>query len=90
MQAQIFLGIGFTNWNVIEKYFRMNFLSSLSAKNDLMSLLCRVRVELFISSRSLLRLLAVLSGTLTVENSQRLSDKLLMYIRNKSGPNIDH
>ena len=31
----MFLGIGFTNWNIIEKYFRMNFLSSLSAKNDL-------------------------------------------------------
>ena len=48
------------------------------------------KAHLFISFRSLLRLLAVLSGTLTVENSQRLSDKLLMYIRNKSGPNIDH
>ena len=35
----------FTNWNVIEKYFRMNFLSSRSAKNDLLSLLCRVRFE---------------------------------------------
>ena len=34
MQAQMFLRIGFTNWNVIEKYFRINFLSSLSAKND--------------------------------------------------------
>ena len=88
----MFLGIGFTNWNIIEKYFRMNFLSTLSAKNDLLSLLCRVR--------SLFRLLAVLSGTLTVEIRDettannlglhcRLSDKSLMYIRNKSGPNIE-
>ena len=86
----------------------MNFLSSLSAKNDLLSLLCRVRVEahfplespFVISFRSLLRLLAVLSDTLTVENKDvssannlgmhwRLSDKSLMYTRNKSWPNID-
>ena len=59
----MFLGIGFNNWNVIEKYFRMNFLISLSAKSDLLSLLCRVRVEahfplenLFISLRSLFSL----------------------------------
>ena len=45
MQTQMFLGIGFTNWNVIEKCFKMNFLTSLSAKNDLLSLLCRVRFE---------------------------------------------
>ena len=44
MHAQIFLGIGFTNWNVIGKYFRMNFPTSVSTKNDLVSLLCRVRV----------------------------------------------
>ena len=54
----------------------------------------------FISFRSLFRLLAVLSGTLTVENRVlssannlgllwRLSDKSLMYMRNKSGPNIE-
>ena len=74
MQTQMFLGVGFTNRNVIEKYFRMNFLSSISAKTDLLSLLCKVRVEadfplkahLFISFRSLLRLLAALSGSLTV------------------------
>ena len=45
MQAQLFFRIGLTNWNIIEKYFRINFLSSLSAKYDLLSLLCRVRVE---------------------------------------------
>ena len=45
MQAQMFLGIDFTNWNVIEKYFMMSFLSSHSAKNDLQRLLCKVRVE---------------------------------------------
>ena len=64
-------------WNIIEKYFRMNFLSILSAKNhDLLSLFCIVMAEtqfphesyLFISFRLLLRLLAILSGTLTVEN----------------------
>ena len=84
----MFLGIGFTNWNIIENYFRTNFLSTLSAKNDLLRLLCRVR--------SLFRLLAVLSGTLTVEirddttaNNLGLPDKSLMYIRNKSGPNIE-
>ena len=110
MQAQMFLRIGFTNWNVIEKYFRINFLSSLSAKNDLLNLLDRVRVEAhfplerpfvsFMSFRSLLRSVAVLSGSLAVENRDmspannlelhwRLSDKSVMYIRNKSGPNID-
>ena len=41
----MFLGIGFTNWNVTEKCFGINFLSSFSAKNGLLSLLCRVRVE---------------------------------------------
>ena len=41
----MFLGIGLTNWNIIEKYFRMNFLISLSAKNDLFNLLRRVTVE---------------------------------------------
>ena len=52
----------------------MNFLSSLSAKNDLVSLLSRVRVgahfpleSFFISLRSLFRSLAVLSGTQTEE-----------------------
>ena len=39
------LKIGFTNWNITEKYFWMNFLSSISAKNNLLSLYCRVRVE---------------------------------------------
>ena len=88
----MFLGIDFTNWNVMENYFRMNFLSILSAKNDLLSLLCRVR--------SLFKLLAVLSGTLTVDIRDvssannlglhwRLSDKSLMYFRNKSGTNIE-
>ena len=55
--------------------FSMNFLSSLSAKNDFLNLLCRVRIEAhfplegsFISFRSLFRLLAVLTATLTVEN----------------------
>ena len=59
----MFLRIGFTNWNIIEKYFRTSSLSSLSVKNDLLSLLCRVRVEahfplenLFISLRSLFTL----------------------------------
>ena len=54
------------------------------------------KAHLFISCRSLLRLLAIFPGTLTVENRDvlsvnnlglhwRLSDKSLMYIRNKSG-----
>ena len=72
----MFLGISFTNWNLIGKYFRMNFLSILPAKNHLLSLLCRARDEahflleshLFISFRLLLRSLGVLSGSLTVEN----------------------
>ena len=108
MQAQMFLGIGVTNWNVMEKYFRMNFFSSLSGKNNLLSLFCRVRLKLIfhwkahlsISFRSLLGLLAVLSGSWTVEHSHvpsannfglhcRLWDKSLMYIRNKTGPNIE-
>ena len=96
-------------WNIIEKYFRMNFLSILSAKNhDLLSLFCIVMAEtqfphesyLFISFRLLLRLLAILSGTLTVENRDvssannlglhwRLWGKSLMYIRNKSSPSIE-
>ena len=90
-------------WNIIEKCFRMNFLSILSAKNhDLLSLFCIVMAEtqfphesyLFISFRLLLRLLAILSGTLTVENFNsrlhwRLWDKSLMYIRNKSSPSIE-
>ena len=45
MQAQMFLRTDFTNGNITEKYFSMNFLSSLFAKNDFLSLLCRVRVE---------------------------------------------
>ena len=36
---------GITNWNIIEKYFRTDFLSSLSEKNDFLSLLCWVRTE---------------------------------------------
>ena len=71
----MFLRIGFTNWNINERFFRMNFLSSLSAKNNLLRLLCWTRVEAhfplespFISFRSLFRLLAVLPGILTVEN----------------------
>ena len=76
MQAQMFFRIGFTNWKFIEKYFRMNILSSVSANSNLLGLLCWVRVEahfqrkvhLCISFRSLFRLLAVLSGTLRVES----------------------
>ena len=34
----MFLTINFTNWNVINKYFRMSFLNSVSAKNDFLSL----------------------------------------------------
>ena len=45
MQVQVFMRIGFANWNITEKYFRMNFLSSPSAKGDLVSLLCRAKVE---------------------------------------------
>ena len=75
------LRIGFTNWHIIEKYFRIDFLSSLSAKNNLLSLFCRVIVEVhfplerpfIFSFRSLFRLLTVLSGTLTVENRGVLS-----------------
>ena len=64
------LRINFINWSIIEKYFRMNFRSSSSAKNDLCNLLSKVRFEsLFIYFfRLLLRLLAVLSGTLTIGN----------------------
>ena len=58
------------------------------------------KAHLFIAFRSLFRLLDVLSGTLIVENRDvssltnlvlhwRLSDKSLMYIRNKSRPNIE-
>ena len=92
----------FTNWNINAKYFSMNFFSGLSAKNYLLSLLCSVRVKahfpleihLFIFFRLLFRLLAVLSGTLTVESRNvlsannlglhlRSSDKLLVYIKKK-------
>ena len=45
MQAHILSRIGFTNWNITEKYFRTNFLSRLSAKNDLLNLRCWVRVK---------------------------------------------
>ena len=41
----MFLRIGYANWNIIDKHFKMNFLNSLSAKNDLLSLLFRVRFE---------------------------------------------
>ena len=59
------------------------------------------KAHLFIFSGLLFRLLAVLLGTLVVENRDvssaakklglqwRLSDKSLMYIRNKSRPNIE-
>ena len=58
------------------------------------------KAHLFISVRSLCRLLAVLLGTLIIENRDvlwvnnlglhwRLSDKSFMYIRNKSGPYIE-
>ena len=81
MQVQIFLRISFTNRNIIEKYFRLNSLGSLSAKNDLLILLCRVGVEahfpLKVTSiylfRSLFRFFAVLSVILTVENKEALS-----------------
>ena len=68
----MFLRIGFTNWNIIEKYFWMNFLSSLSAKNDPLSLLCMLRVEAgkpiyFLGYHDRL-LVGFLFGTLTVEN----------------------
>ena len=36
--------IGFTNWDIIEKYFEMNSLSNLP-KNDLLSLLSCVRLQ---------------------------------------------
>ena len=58
------------------------------------------KAHLFISFRSLLRLLAVLSESLLAENRNvssannlglhwGLPDKSLMYTRNKSGPNIE-
>ena len=34
----MFLRIGFSNWNIIEKYFMMSFLSNPSAKKYLLSL----------------------------------------------------
>ena len=68
MQAQTFLGIGLTTWNIIEKYFMMNFLSSLFAKNDFLSLLVVSELKiifhwkdhLLASFSSLFRLLAIL------------------------------
>ena len=45
MQAHMFPRIGFTNGNIIEKYFRIHFLSSLSAKNDHLSFFYWIRVE---------------------------------------------
>ena len=64
----MFLRIGFTNWNIIEKYFERNCLCGLSTKNDLLGQLHSVRVEAqfyckaksFIYFRLLFRLLAVL------------------------------
>ena len=72
----MFLRISFSNWNIIEKYFRMNFLGSLFAKNDFLSLLCSSGVKLifywrehlFISFVFLFNLSAAISGSLTVEN----------------------
>ena len=96
----MFLRIGFTNWNIIEKYFWMNFLSSLSAKNDPLSLLCMLRVEagkpIYFLGYHYRLLVGFLFGTLTVENRDlssaynlglhwRLSEKSLLYITNKSG-----
>ena len=49
----MFMRIGFANWNIVEKYFRMNFLSSPSAKGDLVSLLCRAKVEAHFPMESL-------------------------------------
>ena len=49
----MFLRIGFANWNNIEKHFRMNFFSSPSAKGDLVSLLCRAKVEAHFPMESL-------------------------------------
>ena len=46
MKDQKFLRISFTNRSFIKKYFRMNFLSSLSDKNDFLNLLYRVSAKL--------------------------------------------
>ena len=80
----------------------MNFLSSLSAENDLLSLLCWVRVDVhfqpFLSFSLLFSLLAAPSDILTVENRDvssannlglRIIVKSLLHIRNKIGPNIE-
>ena len=88
----MFLRICFINWNIIEKHLKMNFLSSLSAKNDLLNLLCRVMVEahfplkphFFIFFRLLFRLSTVLSGTWTVENRDVSSANNLGLHWNKS------
>ena len=98
------LGISFTTWYVIEKCFGINFLLKMVSRacfvGSELKLIFHWKAQLFISFRLLLRLLAVLSGSLTVGNRNvssannlrlhwRLSDKSLMYIRNKSGPNIE-
>ena len=107
----MFMRIGFSNWSIIEKYFKMNFLSILSilllkmtswacfAGSEL-KFIFHWKAHLFIFCRSLIRLLAVFSGVLTVENKDvlsannlglhwRLSNKSIIYVRNKSGPNIE-
>ena len=53
MQTQILSRIVLSNWNIIEKCFRVDFLSSLFANNY------RLNLE-----GLLFRLLAVLTGTL--------------------------
>ena len=76
MQTHMFLRIGNKNWNIIEKYFRMDCLCSLSAKNNLLNVLCWFKLKAyfllessFITFRPLIRSLAVLFGTFTVENT---------------------
>ena len=108
MQAQIFLESALLTRMLLKNIsgwiFLVVFLLKMTSwacfVGSGLKLIFHWKAHLFISFRSLLGLLAVLSGTLTVENRDvssannlglhwRLSDKSLMYIRNKSGPNIE-
>ena len=95
---------GILRKNILRWIFLVVFLLNITSWacfiGSGLKLIFHLKAHLFISFRSLFRLLAILSGTLTVENRVvssvnnlglhwRLLDKSLMYIRNKSGPNIE-
>ena len=90
--------------NIFESIFLVVFLLKMTSSTCFvgsgLKLIFHWNAHLFISFRSLFRLLAVLSGALIVENRDvlsannsglhgRLSYQSLMYIRNQSGPNIE-